>query len=250
MILPLFGGLTEIEVIALILGEAESDPHEALVRATFAARVPEGTDAAFQRFLHDGLAADSAYSTAPVKIDSAGLARLLGAAAAAAALSRRTASKSGSSRITRSTTAASSTTAGLQECPEPITQAGLGQCDSDQPAFWRRSSGSIRRARLVQVARKEAADFDKGIANQHIVEITVGGRKLRGPALIQPGLSNYTVLPDSRLRGRRSRGGWGTESASTPIRSGPLPRCMSPPESKIAVTQEKERVIDTQQHCV
>ena len=47
---------------------------------------------------------------------------------------------------------------------------------------------------LLQVVRKEENDFSIGKENAHVFELTVGGRKIRGPVHIQPGLSNYSVV--------------------------------------------------------
>ena len=62
MILPLFGGLTEIEVLARIAGEPESDPYK-LVYADdlpgLAGTGPYRPRSIFRCFLHDGLLADS-----------------------------------------------------------------------------------------------------------------------------------------------------------------------------------------------
>ena len=52
-------------------------------------------------------------------------------------------------------------------------------------------------AKLDDFHEIRIADMDRaGKENSHIGEITIGGRKIRGPLHIQPGLSNYTlVLP-------------------------------------------------------
>ena len=64
MINPLFGGLTEIEVLARILGESETDSH-VLVQSTIG-KLTDGSSTAFDRFLHDGILADSSYPRVPV----------------------------------------------------------------------------------------------------------------------------------------------------------------------------------------
>jgi len=58
LIAPLFGGLTELEVLARIAGAEETDPHK-ITRATFEAIAGNG-DRKWDKFLHDGFLADSA----------------------------------------------------------------------------------------------------------------------------------------------------------------------------------------------
>ena len=65
MILPLFGGLTDIEVLARIAGEQNADPY-ALVAATITglAGANANTEKVMARFLHDGVLSGSAYQPA------------------------------------------------------------------------------------------------------------------------------------------------------------------------------------------
>ncbi|MEY4940027.1 MAG: Tetrathionate reductase subunit precursor, partial [Verrucomicrobiota bacterium] len=58
MILPLFGGMNEIELIARLAGESKTDGYE-LVRDTIAARAGGDAERAMRRFLHDGVLANS-----------------------------------------------------------------------------------------------------------------------------------------------------------------------------------------------
>ena len=61
LIAPLFGGLTELEVLARISGSDEVDPYK-ITRATFEGIAGEG-EAKWSKFLHDGFLADSAPET-------------------------------------------------------------------------------------------------------------------------------------------------------------------------------------------
>jgi len=60
MIMPLFDGITELEVIARILGGVPTDPHT-LVYDTITAIAGGDAQKSFNQFLHDGLLAGSAY---------------------------------------------------------------------------------------------------------------------------------------------------------------------------------------------
>src|SRR5438034_9567718 len=69
LIAPLFGGLTELEVLARITGEAVTSPYE-IVRATFAGFLSGGdAEAAWRKFLHDGFLANPAAKPVEVKLN-------------------------------------------------------------------------------------------------------------------------------------------------------------------------------------
>ena len=69
LIAPLFGGLTEIEVLARIAGASVTDPY-AIVRETFAGLVSDADkEAAWRKFLHDGFLANSAAKPVDVKLN-------------------------------------------------------------------------------------------------------------------------------------------------------------------------------------
>jgi molybdopterin-containing oxidoreductase family iron-sulfur binding subunit len=69
MIEPLFGGFTDIEVLARIAGEKTTEPY-ALVAATVAGLVPSANaDKVMRRFLHDGVLEGSAYRAVNVRFD-------------------------------------------------------------------------------------------------------------------------------------------------------------------------------------
>ena len=96
MILPLFGGLTEIELIARIAGEKETDPY-ALVAATITGLAGAGakTESVMAKFLHDGVLAGSAHRPTAVRYNTDAVRQALAAAQSNAARS----SSASSSRI-------------------------------------------------------------------------------------------------------------------------------------------------------
>src|SRR5260370_42400127 len=59
LIEPLFGGVTELELLARIAAETVTSPYE-IVRQTFASYVSGDSEAACRNFLHDGFLANSA----------------------------------------------------------------------------------------------------------------------------------------------------------------------------------------------
>jgi molybdopterin-containing oxidoreductase family iron-sulfur binding subunit len=244
MILPLFGGLTEIEVLSRVAGNAYADPY-ALVSQTIAALTEGGAGAAFERFLHDGLLADSAYPVVSVDFDGSGIAALAALAPKLEALSRENLEvrfavdgKMDDGRFINN--------GWLQECPDPITKLTWDNAVIVSPRL-AKELGVEPEPSLLQVARKEDQNFVKGKEAARVAEVTIGGRKVRGPIHIQPGLSNYTVvLPlgyGHTVAGRVGRGsGFNAYSART---SGDPHFATG---ASIAVTEEQKQLGNTQEH--
>jgi molybdopterin-containing oxidoreductase family iron-sulfur binding subunit len=192
MILPLFGGLTQIEVLALIAGMADTDPYKLVYETVTHGRGAQAEDT-FRSFLHDGLLAGSAGAIQAVRLARGALGMYLAGKPAPEAVSKDALevrfvpdSKIDDGRFVNN--------GWLQECPDPITKISWDNAILVSP----RLAGELGIAPpkvngILPVARGDIEDFKKGIENAHIVELEIGGRKLRGPAHIQPGLANYTV---------------------------------------------------------
>ncbi|MGH7995140.1 MAG: TAT-variant-translocated molybdopterin oxidoreductase [Opitutaceae bacterium] len=203
LIAPLFGGLTEIEVLARIAGEPNSDPR-ALVEATFVEST-RGSALDFKRFLHDGILSGSAYPTVNAEFDPTGLAKLTGERGPPGypTLSETNLEvrfvadyKVDDGRFANN--------GWLQECPEPMTRVSWDNLILVSPKLGKRLKIVLRRI-PIQVGRTEAQNIHKGIEAAPIAELTVGGRTVRGPLEIQPGLSDYTIVVPLGY-GRRSCG--------------------------------------------
>ncbi|ATC62879.1 hydrogenase [Nibricoccus aquaticus] len=191
MILPLFNGLTELEVLARISGEVTSDAYS-LVYQTITTIAGGDADDVFRKFLHDGVLAGSSFRKASVSLSSSDLGRLLNNTPKFQALSKdnlevrfTTDQKIDDGRFANN--------GWLQECPDPITKISWDNAILISPKLAREldiypvGSG-------IQVARVEEADFEVGKENARLAEITIGGRTIKGPLHIQPGLSNYTLI--------------------------------------------------------
>ena len=192
MILPLFGGITEIETLARILGLPKNDGYS-LVYDTVTALGGGDSAKTFRRFLHDGLLANSSYPIVSVNLSARGLDQVLRSVApAVGALSKAnlevrfvTDHKMDDGRFANN--------GWLQECPDPITKISWDNAILVSPRLGK-ELGIEPKGSLIQVARKEEADFIQGAENAHVFTLTVAGRTVRGPVHIQPGLSNYTVV--------------------------------------------------------
>jgi MoCo/4Fe-4S cofactor protein with predicted Tat translocation signal len=190
MINPLFGGFTEIEVLARILGVGKTDPH-LLVQVTIGL-LTDGSTTAFDRFLHDGLLSDSSYPKVPVEYNGQALGNLVNKSPKHIALSKDNLEVRFTSDI-KVDDGRFANNGWLQECPDPITKIAWDNAIWVSPRL-AKELGITSKGSLLQITRDETEVFEKGKQMAEIAEITLDGRKIRGPLHIQPGLSNYTLI--------------------------------------------------------
>jgi molybdopterin-containing oxidoreductase family iron-sulfur binding subunit len=158
LIQPLYGGLTELEFLARLAGESQTNPHD-IVRGTFA-----GADEAWKQFLFNGFLADSAAKPIDAKFD-ASIPDVKSVAPTAASLEvifYRDA-KMDDGRYANN--------GWMQELPDPVTKL-----------TWDNA---------VLVSRKTAREL--GVKNGDVVEITLNGRSVKGPIWTQPGMADYSL---------------------------------------------------------
>ncbi|MFA6962497.1 MAG: TAT-variant-translocated molybdopterin oxidoreductase [Opitutaceae bacterium] len=217
MIMPLFNGLTEIEVLARIAGESITDPYT-LVYNTITGLVGGNADHVFRQFLHDGLLHGTAYTKASVRFNAVGLSPIFALAPQFVALSEENLEV----RFTFDAKVDDGRFANngwLQECPDPITKISWDNAILVSPKL-AKHLGIDPAGSLLQVARKENATYKQGKEQAFIGEVTVNGVTVRGPLHIQPGLSNYTlVLPLGYGRTVSGRVGKGVGHNFYPLRT-------------------------------
>ncbi|MGA3284443.1 MAG: TAT-variant-translocated molybdopterin oxidoreductase [Verrucomicrobiota bacterium] len=158
LIQPLFGGLTELEFLARLAGESQTNPHD-IVRATFA-----GSEEAWKKFLFNGFLAGSAAKPVDGKF-SAKVPAIKTSALSASNLEvifHRDA-KMDDGRYANN--------GWLQELPDPITKMSWDNA--------------------VLVSRRTARELD--VQNGDIVQITLNGNSVRGPIWTQPGMADYSL---------------------------------------------------------
>ncbi|MBI2496461.1 MAG: 4Fe-4S dicluster domain-containing protein, partial [Opitutae bacterium] len=203
MIMPLFNGMSEVELLARLAGDTNADAYAEV----FVTR--GGDKKAFEKFLHDGLVEGSAYPVVSVRFDAQGAKAAFGEPAVPVALSKdsleirfATDHKMDDGRFANN--------GWLQECPDPMTKISWDNAILVSPRL-AKELGIVPGGSLLQVARKEEAEFSQGKENARVFEVTVNGRTVRGPVHIQPGLANYTiVLPLGYGRSRSGHIGTGT----------------------------------------
>ena len=175
---PLFGGFTDLEVLAVLGGLTPASPYE-IVRQTFRAIGGESENN-WRKFLHDGFLAGSAANVAGVRHDTAALNRAIGqlnAAPAPAAGKLDVVFY----RDAKMDDGRHNNNGWLQELPDPITKLTWDNAVMLSPA----------------TARELGVFSERNRQNQkffnHTVEVTLNGRTIRGPVWIQPGMADYTV---------------------------------------------------------
>ncbi len=219
MILPLFDGMSELALLARILGEEVTDPYTLVYNTVtkLAGGEPEKT---FRRFLHDGLLAGTAHR--PVE----GLQPRADAPAAILEGAPKSPTV-GLQNLEVRFVADSKVDDGrfanngwLQECPDPITRLTWDNAILISPRLAKELNILPGFSGLLPVARVEAADFELGKEQARVGEIRLGGRTLQGPLHIQPGLSNYTlIVPLGYGRTQAGRVGTGAGFNAYPLRT-------------------------------
>jgi MoCo/4Fe-4S cofactor protein with predicted Tat translocation signal len=168
LISPLFGGLTEIEVLARIAGESEPSAYE-IVRATFKEYAKGDFELDWKKFLYTGFLENSAVRPLSFSLDQAAVSKAIRDLKPVAP---------SSDKLEVILFADYSVDDGrynnngwLQEMPDPITKM-----------VWDNA---------VLVSRKTARDL--GVENGDIVEITLGKNSIQGAIWTQPGQANNTL---------------------------------------------------------
>ncbi len=246
MIQPLFGGLTQNEVLARLTGEAQVDSY-ALVAATIgtlggATANPEAT---MQRFLHDGVLEGSAYRPVSVRFNQGAAGQVFGDAQPLASFNKDNLEvrfmadyKLDDGRFANN--------GWLQECPDPISKLSWDNAIFISPHF-ARELGIQPKGSLIQVARTETAKFQQGMEMAFVGELTVNGKTVRAPISIQPGLANYTVvLPLGYGRSVVGNVGKGAGYNFYPLRIATNFHVAT--GGKLIATQETFRLANTQEH--
>ncbi|HET7624583.1 MAG TPA: TAT-variant-translocated molybdopterin oxidoreductase [Verrucomicrobiae bacterium] len=169
LIAPLFGGLTEIEVLARIAGLEKPSPY-VVVRETFGQISGNQGDEAWRKFLYNGFLENSAAKPANVRLNSEAISRATG----------------GLKKVPPPDTehlevifhrdysmddGRYNNNGWLQELPDPITKVTWDN--------------------VVLISRKTAGDL--GLKNNDVVRITVDGRTVEGPIWIQLGQADNVL---------------------------------------------------------
>ena len=161
LIQPLFGGLTDLEFLARLAGESQTNPHD-IVRTTFG-----GLEEGWKKFLFSGYLEGSSPKPAVLPSDQWMSIPRLGSFSPPTKDHLEVVffrdAKADDGRYANN--------GWMQELPDPITKM-----------TWDNA---------VLVSRKTAREL--GVANGDFVEITLNGRSVKGPIWTQPGVADYSL---------------------------------------------------------
>ncbi len=194
MILPLFDGLTEIEVLARLIGLANTDPYSLVLETISSLSKGKNAEKTFQKFLHDGLLEGTAYKSIKGSLDGSVLEEVL-----SSTLASHISEPSRDSLEVRFMTDNSvddgrfANNGWLQEAPDPVTKITWDNAIMISPRL-AKELDVVAKDPLILVARKNPNKIVDGREYSRVAEVTVNGRTIRGPLHIQPGLANYTML--------------------------------------------------------
>jgi molybdopterin-containing oxidoreductase family iron-sulfur binding subunit len=247
MILPLFDGMPELSLLVRLLGDAATDPYT-LVFQTITKLAGGDPEKSFRHFLHDGLLANSSFR--PVgelqpRADAAGA--ILAGVARPKAVGARSLEvrfvadhKIDDGRFANN--------GWLQECPDPITRLTWDNAILVSPRLAKELDIIPGLSGLLPLTRGEAADWEKGREMAPVAMVKLGGRSVRGPVQIQPGLANYTIVL-SLGYGRTASGrvGNGAGFNAFALRTGDAPHIAVGATIEI-IPGERQALANTQEH--
>jgi MoCo/4Fe-4S cofactor protein with predicted Tat translocation signal len=224
LIEPLFGGLTELEVLARLGGLEKTSAYE-IVRETFNGLAGKGdVDEAWKKFLHDGFLANSAAQAAEFRPDWSKAVASLGAGAPAALPSKEKLELV-FHRDYSMDDGRYNNNGWLQEWPDPITKLSWDNA--------------------ILLSRRTAEDL--GVSNEEVLEISLGGRTVQGPVWVQPGMADYTLgLALGYGRERTGRVGRKIGFNVYPLRTGSTPHFAV--GASVRKTNERYALACTQSH--
>ena len=247
MILPLFGGMGELELLARVLGDATTDPYTHVYRTItrLAGGDPEKT---FRQFLYDGLLAGTAWP-------AVGAIKPRGDVASAInALAPKPPAVGPQSLEVRFVTDPKvddgrfANNGWLQECPDPITRLTWDNAILVSPRLAKELGIVPGVDGLLPLIRGEAANWVNGKEMAPVGLVKLGGRTVRGPLQIQPGLANYTIIL-SLGYGRTSSGrvGNGAGFSAFVLRTSDAPNIAVGATVEVLVG-EQQALANTQEH--
>jgi len=167
LIQPLFGGLTELELLARLAGETATNPHD-IVRETFRVEAkPTDFEGEWKRFLFDGFRAGSAAEPVASQFNWQKFRFEIKAPPSPSkdkleVIFHRDYSLDDGRYANNGW---------LQELPDPITKM-----------VWDNA---------VLLSRKTASELD--VKNGDVIEISLNGRTVKGPIWVQPGMADYSL---------------------------------------------------------
>jgi MoCo/4Fe-4S cofactor protein with predicted Tat translocation signal len=179
LIEPLFGGMTELEVLARIGGFEKTSPYE-IVRETFRSLVSDGdSEERWKRFLYDGFLAGSVLSPVEASLNADAAKQAFGNATLRGELSKDRLEII-FHRDSRMDDGRYNNNGWLQELPDPITKLTWENVATLSP----------------KTAREFGVPLENPVGGKIFVpvaKIEFDGRSIEAPIWVQPGQADYTI---------------------------------------------------------
>jgi molybdopterin-containing oxidoreductase family iron-sulfur binding subunit len=231
LIQPLFGGVTELEVLARLAPLERTNPYD-IVRETFA-RYAGSDEEKWKGFLHDGFLADSGGRVVDVQFDWAKVARAIGQLRPAnpPSLDRlelvfHRDAKVGDGRYVNN--------GWLQEMPDPVTKMTW-----ENVILLSQATADALGLRVV--------DRNNNNLRTPLVRLEAGGYELTGPAWVQPGMADFVVgLALGYGQSHAGRVGQGAGYNAYQLRSSLSPHLL--PGARLSDTGREHPLATTQNH--
>jgi len=212
LILPLFEGVSELEVVARLAGDPSPELHD-LVVATVTGGDPASAEVqrTFARFLHDGRLAGSAYPVVSTAVRPAALIASVRREALAVVAPTRQQLEVVIRPDAHNGDGSGANNGWRQECPDPMTKLTWDNAILVGPKLAKDLGFDTKSGRfLISGIAKSSAQFLRGRELAPVAELKVNGTTVRGPLHVQPGLPDWTVVVTLGY-GRRKVGRVGTD---------------------------------------
>ncbi|WP_309398314.1 TAT-variant-translocated molybdopterin oxidoreductase [Cerasicoccus maritimus] len=265
MILPLFEGYSEIEVIALMQGIDPAGEGYDLVKETFGKVTGKTDSVTFEKWLAEGVWLDARYASVEGGTDAAVKAGML-----VSKYSIKPAPVTAEAveiRIIPSTHAfdgSFNNNGWLMECPDPMTKLTWDNAILISPKLAKKHGIMPQQTLLSdppellskQAIKPNANDFKIGKEQARIGTLEVNGQKVTGPIHVLPGLADNTVVVSLGF-GRKKTGRIGTDVFAPNVGKGigfdayPLTTAASmglTTGAKISITNNRYQLANTQEH--
>jgi len=250
LIMPLFDGFQELEILARLAGLGITDPYGQVLE-TFTGDIAGfgAGEKDFQRLLSTGFLPESGYRK--LKPDNLNNTVIRENLANGKLGPSPTGPRMLEVRLISDASAGNgfyNNNGWLQECPDPLTKLTWDNAILISPILavelgFDTKSGDF----LIGGVAKKNANFKRGREESRIAEISFGGRTVRGPIHIQPGLDDWTVVvPLGYGRNKTGRVGTGTGFNAYPLSHSATPGFNA--SGQIELTEEGFRLANTQEH--
>jgi len=198
MILPLFDGFSELEILALVQGIDPAGQGYDLVKETFGEVTGEKGDITFEKWLAEGVWLDARWPEASIGSEAAVKAGQM--AAGMQIFTAKVSAEELEVRIIPSTHAWDgrfNNNGWLMECPDPMTKLTWDNAILVSPKLGKKlgiTPSPILMDKLGEL-HMNANNFSRGKEQAHMGEIALAnGQKVTGPLHILPGLADSTVV--------------------------------------------------------